>query len=155
MWLQQKILLDWQTPESFILLSLNNANHIYEHTQTHTCTSIPQSFVPQHQPSRAVYWWGQRSGPPHSAGLSSLRPPALCCRSYRGAAGERETVNRTQPGKMQIRWLWCIMSAATLVSQVSKRCSSGGRYFSQAVCNKQAPPESLLSHPWFPLVIGL
>lgn len=66
---------------------MTNISHILV---THS-TSIPQFSVLQRQPSRAVYWWGQRSGLPRSAGLSSRRPPDLYCRSCRGAAdGGRE-----------------------------------------------------------------
>lgn len=53
--------------------------------------SIPQSSALQHPPSIAVYWWGQRSEPPHSAGLSSRQPPDLCCHSDTGAAGPKDT----------------------------------------------------------------
>lgn len=81
----------WErTSNCFSLITLQLWCVWYPEWQTLTMFSIPQSSVLQHPPSITVYWWGQRSEPPHSAGLSSRLPPDLCCHSDTGAAGPKD-----------------------------------------------------------------
>ena len=113
----------------------------YKKTCMHN-TSIPQSSALQHQPSTAVYWWGQRSEPPHSADLSSLQPPDLYCHSDTAAAGERQVVSTLK----QIRLQQCkMLSSCSYIHFVNVSLCLQNKHLSALISTS---PASLVFHLW-------